>query len=67
MIFLVNTGEIVRLCEIIISISGAMLLPLKYCASIEDEKKKQQDYEKIKLDVYSQVTGNVLRKLKKEK
>ena len=43
-----------------------MVLPLEYCVSMEDEKKKLQEYEKIKSDLKSQVTDNVLRKLKKE-
>ncbi len=67
MIIIMNSDKIIKALEVIISISGAVLLPFKYCVSLENEIKKQQDYKKIKSDVHSQVTEDLKRKMKKER
>ncbi len=67
MIVLINTDKIVSLFEVILAINGAMVLPLEYCASIQDKKKKLQEYEKMKKDLRSQVIDSVKQDLKKER
>lgn len=67
MFLILNSDIIVRLLEIIVAISGALLLPLKYCVERENENKKKQEYKKMKSDVISQVIENLNRKSQKEK
>ena len=63
---LINTDKFVSSVEVILAINGAMVLPLEYCSSIQDKKKRLQEYEKMKNDLRSQVIESMSRNSKKE-
>ncbi len=72
-----NSEKIVFVLQVIIAISGALILPLKYCATMEkekedeekereDEEKKKKEMEKLANDLKSQII-DVIKKDKKGK
>lgn len=65
-----NSEKIVFVLQVIIAISGALILPLKYCATMEkekeDEEKKKKEMEKFANDLKSQII-DVIKKDKKGK
>lgn len=55
----------VDICEAIVAISGALILPLRYCLRMESEKEEREKIIKMQLDIKSQVIEKIKREEKK--